>query len=118
MLNQCARTRIELLFAMLKHLLGAFRFNFWSKRLPHHPHRPRANMLLRAPAVEHQASVRACWNAYEVFVLCAAIALGLLQLMALRFTTDIWQQHHWYLRTQSRALPSERTVRQVLAPSS
>ena len=112
----CARTRMEIMFAMLKHLVGAFRFHFWSKRLPRHPRRPRANKHLRAPAAEHRASVRACWNACEVFVLCAAIALGLLQLIALRFATDVWQQHQWYLRTQSRALPSERTVRQVLAP--
>ena len=55
-------------------------------------------------------------NACEVFVFCAALALGLLQLIALQFQTAVWQQHGWYLRTQSRALPSERTVKQVLAP--
>ena len=71
---------------------------------------------LQPPAREHIAAVRACWNACEVFVLCAAIAHGLLQLIALRFDTHIWQQHHGYLRTQSRRLPSERTVKQVLAP--
>ena len=112
----CARTRIETMFAMLKQLLGAFRFRFWSKYLPKHARRPRANKHLQPPAPEHIAAVRACWNACEVFVLCAAIAHGLLQLIALRFDTHIWQQHHGYLRTQSRRLPSERTVKQVLAP--
>jgi hypothetical protein len=70
---------------------------------------------LKAPAAEHQATVATCWQAYEVFVCCALIAQGLLQLIALRFGPAVWQQHQLYLRTRSRALPSEQTVRQVLA---
>lgn len=47
---------------------------------------------------------------------CAAIAHGLLQLIALRFGALVWQHHRLYLRTRSRALPSEKTVKQVIAP--
>ena len=112
----CARTRIEIMFAMLKHLVAAFRFRFWSKALPKHSRRPRANRHLQPPPPAQIATVSACWNACEVFVFCAALALGLLQLMGLQFQTTVWQHHGWYLRTQSRALPSERTVKQVLAP--
>lgn len=43
-----------------------------------------------------------------------AIALGLLQLIALKFTATIWQQRVGFLRTRSRALPSERTVKLVI----
>lgn len=111
----CARTRIEIMFAMLKHLLGAFRFRFWSKKLPRHSRRPSANRNLKAPLPEHRPPVTACWQAYETFVLCAAIAQGVLQLIALRFAPQVWQHHSLYLRTHSRALPSERTVKQVLA---
>ena len=39
-----------------------------------------------------------------------------MQLIALRFGTEVWQHHQLYLRTRSRALLSEKTVRQVLAP--
>ena len=112
----CARTRIEIMFAMMKTLLHAFCFRFWTPALPRHPRRPRANRHLQAPAAEQLHTVERCWNAYERFVLCAAIALGLLQLIALRFESQIWQQHTLYLRTQSRSLPSERTVKQLLAP--
>ena len=112
----CVRTRIEIMFAMLKTLLHAFCFRFWTKALPRHPRRPRANRHLQAPGAEHCHTVEFCWNAYERFVLCAAIAQGLLQLIALRFETQVWQQHTLYLRTQSRSLPSERTVKQVLVP--
>jgi hypothetical protein len=111
----CIRTRIEILFAVLKNLLGAFRFHFWTPHLPRHARRPTPNRSLKTPTAEHQPPVAACWQAYEVFVFCALVAQGLLQLIALRFGAEIWQQHQLYLRTRSRALPSEKTVRQVLA---
>jgi hypothetical protein len=113
----CVRSRIELMFDWLKNLLGAFCFRFWTKKLPRHARRPTANRHLKAPVCEkHRHAVKACWQAYEIFVLCAAIAHGLLQLIALRFDSLVWQHHTLYLRTQSRALPSEKTVKQVLAP--
>ena len=111
-----ARTRIEIMFDVMKNLLHAFCFRFWTHHLPRHPRRPRPNRDLQAPAAPHLGTGEACWQAYETFVLCAAIAHGLLQLIALRFGSLVWQHHRLYLRTQSRALPSEKTVRQVLAP--
>jgi hypothetical protein len=110
------RTRIEIMFDMLKNLLGAFRFHFWTKKLPRHSRRPRANRHLKAPLPQHLPTVEMGWHAYETFVLCAVIAQGLLQLIALRFDSLVWQHHTLYLRTQSRPLPSEKTVKQVLAP--
>jgi len=110
----CARTRIEIMFDMLKHLIGAFRFRFWSKQMPKHSRRPVSNRLLKKPKPEHLPTVQACWQAYERFVLCASIALGLLQLIALKYRDSVWAQNVLYLRTQSRELPSERTVKHVL----
>jgi hypothetical protein len=57
-----------------------------------------------------------CWQAYEIFVLCASIAVGLLQFIALNFKDTVWSQHRLYLRTQSRELPSEKTVKQIIVP--
>ena len=37
----CARTRIEIAFDMLKNLIGAFRYRFWSKDLPRHSRKPK-----------------------------------------------------------------------------
>jgi hypothetical protein len=110
----CARTRIEIMFDVLKHVIGAFCFRFWSKRMPKHSRRPVSNRYLKTPQPEHLTTVAACWEAYERFVLCAMIAQGLLQLIALKFGDAVWQQHTLYLRTQSRELPSERSVRHVL----
>lgn len=60
-------------------------------------------------------AARGSKRSYEVFVFCALVAHGLLQLIALCFGVEVWQQHHLYLYTRSRDLPSEKTVRQVLA---
>ena len=45
----------------------------------------------------------------------AAIAQGLLQLLALKYPESIWNQFEAFLRTRSRDLPSEATVRHVVA---
>ena len=112
----CARTRIEIMFSALKHLLGAFKFRFWTKSLPRHSRRPFSNRQLKAPQPKRVNTVKACWQAYETFVLCASIALGLLQWISLNFEDTVWLKHRLYLRTQSRALPSEKTTKQVLMP--
>lgn len=111
----CVRTRIERRFAVLKNRLGAFRFHCWTLRLPRHARRPTPNRSLKTPAAAHQPTVAACWPADEVFVCCALVAQGLLPRIALRFGTEVWQHHQLYWRTRSRHLPSEKTVRQVLA---
>jgi hypothetical protein len=112
----CIRTWIEVMFHNLKHLIGAFQFRFWSKYLPRHSRRPKTNRALTTPATQNLGTVQQCWEAYERFVMLGAIALGLLQLIALKFTPAIWQQHVGFLRTRSRTLPSERTVKQVITP--
>jgi hypothetical protein len=112
----CVRTWIEVMFPQLKHLIGALQFRFWSKKMPRHSRRPKTNRTLTAPTAQHLATVHRCWETYERFVMLAAIARGLLQLIALQCTPAVWQQHVGFLRTRSRTLPSERTVKQVIAP--
>lgn len=110
-----ARVRVETLFTMLKGVIGAFRYHFWSKRLPRHSRRPKKNALLKPPAVQDLPTVQRTWQACEGFVLLGCIAVGLLQLVALKFSHHIWDAFPLFLRTRSRALPSEQTVKTVLA---
>jgi len=111
----CLRIRVESMFDMLKNLIGAFRYRFWSKNMPLHSRKPKKNKSLKAPAAESLKSVNLCWESYERFVMLGAISLGLLQLLSLRFSDKIWEQSDAFLRTRSRILPSERTVRYVIA---
>jgi hypothetical protein len=110
----CSRVREETMFAMLKHLMGAFRYHFWSKRMPRHSRKPKKNQQLKPPTPEGVTNVQRCWQSYERFIMLAAIALGLLQLIALMFSHSVWARFNSFLRTRSRRVPSERIVKDVL----
>lgn len=111
----CTRIRIEVMFDVLKNLIKAFCYRFWSKLMPRHSRRPRKNKSLKKPAQDALPTVTSCWQACECFVMLGAIAQGLLQLISLKFKNSIWSQSDSFLRTRSRSLPSERTVKQVIA---
>jgi hypothetical protein len=55
----CARTRIEILFSVLKHVIGAFNFRFWTKSLPKHSRRPFPNRDLKAPQPHQIGTIQA-----------------------------------------------------------
>ncbi len=54
------------------------------------------------------------WQACERFVMLGCIAFGMLQRIALKFQGQIWASFTRLLRTRSRALPAEQTVKEVL----
>jgi len=111
----CARTRVEIMFDMLKNLIGAFQYRFWSKLMPRHSRKPKKNKDLIKPSTQALHNVGLCWEAYERFVMLGAISLGLLQIIAIKFSDSIWSRFDAFLRTRSRQLPSERTVKNVIA---
>src|SRR5260370_35987068 len=80
------RVRVETLFAMLKHLIGAFRYHFWSKRLPSHSRTPKKNQHLKQPTQEDVRQVQSSWEGGERFALLAAIGLGWLPLIAMKWS--------------------------------
>jgi hypothetical protein len=111
----CSRVRIEIMFDMLKNLIFAFSYRFWSKHLPRHSRKPKKNSNLEASSPQSLPTVKECWDAYERFVMLGAISLGLLQLIAIKFTHSVWSHHEAFMRTRSRGIPSERTVKSVIA---
>ncbi len=112
----CARVRIETMFDMLKNLMGVFKYRFWTQSLERHSRKPRKNKFLKRPVTSRQmANVRRCFAAYERFVMIGAIALGLLQLISVKYEISVWKKFKGFLRTRSRKLPSERTVKFVIA---
>jgi len=111
----CLRIRIEVMFDMFKHLLHSFSCHFWSKNMPRHTRRPRKNSELMSPSDNDIQIVQSCWNAMERFVNLGGIALGMLQLISLHFSENIWSSFVGYLRTHSRDIPSERTTKSVVS---
>ena len=96
-------------------VLGTFAYRFWSRYLPRHSRKPKKNAALQCPEARHVPAVQQTWLACERFVMLGCVALGMLQLVALKFHGSIWASFTCYLRTRSRALPSERTVKEVIA---
>jgi len=111
----CSRTRVENMFDMLKNLLGVFRYRFWTKRLPAESRKPKKNKKLKNPPTTNLPAIKRCWEAYERFVMLGAISLGLLQLISLKYSDTVWNQFSSFLRTRSRSIPSERTVKIVIS---
>jgi hypothetical protein len=111
----CTRIRVETMLDMLKNLIGAFRYRFWSKSMLRHSRKPKKNKDLKEPSSHALSAVRLCWEAYERFMILGAVSLGLLQMVALKYTDSVWIRFDAFLRTRSRELPSERTVRHVIA---
>jgi hypothetical protein len=70
---------------------------------------------LKQPYPQAIPKVELCWEAYERFAMLGAIALGLLEIISLKDSDYIWNHFDAYLRTRSRQLPSERTVKYVVA---
>ena len=111
----CLRPRIEVMFDMLKNLVGVFSYRFWSLKMPKHSRKPKSNKYLKPVPIDNLPTVKRCWESCEKFVMLGAIALGLLQLIALKYTQLVWDQFDGFLRTRSRELPSERTAKHVMA---
>ncbi len=111
----CARVRVETMFAMLKGVLGTFAYRSWSRYIPRHSRKPKKNASLKRPEARHLPALQQTWRACERFVMLGCVALGMLQLVALKLQGSIWASFTCYLRTRSRALPSERTVKEVMA---
>jgi hypothetical protein len=103
------------MFDMLKNLIGAFSYRFWSKLMPRHSRKPKKNKKLKPVPPLSQDNVGRCWEAYERFVMLGAVSLGLLQLISLKFGESVWHHFQGFLRTRSRELLSERTVKWVVA---
>ena len=113
----CVRVRIETMFDMLKNVMGAFKYRFWTKALPRHSRTPVKNKDLTRPAQKQIRTVKSCLDAYQRFVMTAAISLGLLQMIALKYRCSVWNRLEGFLRTRSREVPSERTVKSVIRHS-
>lgn len=105
----CLRYRIETMFLMLKSVIGAFCYHFWTRSLARHSRKPKKNDTLIGPEPDELEKCAETWGCYERFVTLGGIALGLLQLVSWRFGKEIWKGFHGFLRSRSRSVASERT---------
>ena len=111
----CARVRMEPMVARLTSVLGAVASRCWSTRLPRHSRTPTKPPTLTTPPQEHRETGQQTWQACERCVLLGCLTCGLLQLVALQVQHQGWEAFRLLLRTRRRAVPAERTVKEVVA---
>ena len=111
------RFGIETMFREMKQVAGAFGYRFWSKytpRLNRYRKKTEPDPLIQVTNHHDRERIALAIKAIEGFVFCAAVATGLLQIIALRFSESNEFQHLRYLRTRRSAVISEATAADYL----
>lgn len=114
------RFKIECTFREMKQVIGAFGYRFWSKSMPklnRFLKKEEAHPLEAVQGEQDRRRIEQTIQAIEGFVMCQCIAMGLLQLIALRFSGRTPGLFFRYLRTPSHAVVSEATVAAYLRTS-
>ncbi|WP_410512838.1 transposase [Paenibacillus sp. BR2-3] len=114
------RFKIECTFREMKQVIGAFGYRFWSKSMPklnRFLKKEEAHPLEAVKDEQDQYRIERTLQAIEGFVMCQCVAMGILQLFALRFSGRLPALFFRYLRTPSHAVVSEATVATYLRKS-
>jgi hypothetical protein len=106
------RWKIEIMFFALKHWRGGFGYHFWTRAFPKLKRGQTLDVTTCSPEARRQLAQTL--DTIERFVNLAAMALGLLQYLALTHGAQIWQSYHGWLRTYSSSVPSEAVVQSVV----
>jgi hypothetical protein len=112
-LSYSYRFKIEVSFKVLKHLIGAFFYRFWTSVWPSIGMRNETD-LSSSKSHRSQRLIRQATNAIEAFMNFGCIATGLLQIVSLKFHETIWNKYLGWLRTVSSEIPSEEVVKAVI----
>ena len=107
------RFKIEVSFKVLKHLMGAFYYRFWTSAWPRIGKRT-VNDLSEVTDSRRQRLIQEAADAIEAFANFGCIATGILQIIALNFHETIWRKYAGWLRTITSTVPSEEVVKAVI----
>lgn len=105
------RFKIEVCFRTFIHLLGGFAYQFWSQWLDKLPQFP-TNLCLADYPADQQRQIGQKLEAFERFVNLNAIALGMLQIVALELPKSVWSHcPRWFRTLPEHGYPTEQIVR-------
>ncbi|QQK81992.1 transposase [Salicibibacter cibi] len=111
------RFKIECTFREMKQAIGSFGYRFWSKSMPKLQRYLKKGESHPLEHVKDKENIRLTIKAIEGFVMCNCIAMGLLQIIAVRYSHRVPRLFFRYLRTPSKAIVSEATVMAYLRRS-
>jgi hypothetical protein len=108
------RFRIECSFRELKQVVAGFCYRFWSKSMPklnrYKKNEEQQEQIKTISDESQRANIIACVKAIETHALLSCIALGMLQIMSLLFSSSFSDSAVRFMRTKSNEVPSEATV--------
>lgn len=107
------RFKIECTFREMKQVIGAFSYRFWSKSMPklnRYLKKGEAHPLQQVTDEKDRQRIKLTFEAIEGYVMCSCIAMGLVQMIALHFSSRVPSLFFRYLRTPSKTIVSEATV--------
>jgi hypothetical protein len=111
------RFKIECTFREMKQSMGGFDYHFWSKSMPrlnYYQKKDAPHPLDEIKSEKERLAIIKKIKAIEGYVLCSAIALGLLQIISLKLGTGINLKKIRFLRTYSNDYASETTIREYM----
>jgi hypothetical protein len=106
------RFKVECAFFQLKHIIAGFAYRFWSAATP------KLNRYARSgtdplDTVNREKDINLILGAFRAtqgYVMMACFALGLLQIISLRFAGEMNASPLRWLRTRTNPVPSEATT--------
>jgi hypothetical protein len=107
------RFKIEVSFKVLKHLMGAFFYRFWTSAWPCIGKRTISD-LSAVDGPRAKSLIEQTTNAIEAFANFGCIAIGILQIISLNFHQTVWRKYSGWLRTVTSTVPSEEIVKSVI----
>ena len=108
------RFKIELSFRTLVQLLNGFAYRFWLKSMGKATRWPQ-NLCMADYDEAFQTQVNTKVEAFERFVNLNAIALGVLQVLAIELPHSVWTHFpRWFRTVPKHGYPSEQIVRMAL----
>lgn len=114
------RFKIECTFREMKQAIGGFSYHFWSKSMPklkRYLKKGESHPVEQVIDETERTRIRQTVKAIEGYVMCSCIAMGLLQLAAVRYSGQVPGLFFRYLRTPSKTVVSEATVMAYLRTS-
>ena len=111
------RFKIEAMFREMKQCFGGFCYHFWSKAVPkldRYLRKAAADPLEQVKDGQERRRVLKTLKAIEGYVLFSSIAMGITQLLCLKYEGKIQVSDFRYLRTPSHQVISEASMMEYL----
>lgn len=108
------RFKIEVAFKQTIHTIGTFAYHFWMKAMQ--PiRRGDKSQHLHHRSKRYRSQVWRKLDAYHLHIQCGLIVHGLLQFLAIAYTSIVWSRSDTWLRTRRlHVFPSEAVTRDAL----